>query len=162
MLAEYASRLRLRNTIVVGALTDDGGYDPRDHLDAARRILDRLIAESMSAARRLADEADVAGQTDGRAIHAHDYQSADYENLAHRRAVSLALADQLAERRDDEAYLLDLIERARVDAWNDVSHAVEDSLDRANVTVDADYERDRGKRMRQLVGDLTDLARERR
>lgn len=162
MLAEYASRLRLRNAIVVGALTDDGGYDPRTYLDAARRILDRLIVESRIVARRLEDEAATARQTDGRAAHAHDYQAVDTDNLAHRREVALALAEQLGRRRDDENYLLDLIERARLDAWNDVSRAVEDSLDRSNVTVDADYRRARARRMRQVAGDLTDLARERR
>jgi hypothetical protein len=162
MLADYASRLRLRNTIVVGALTEPEGYDPTSYRDAARQILERLIRESNAVAERLAAEAEAARRTDGRAAHAHDYQSADFDNLSHRQAVALELAKRLSERRDDEGFLLELIERARQDAWGDVSRAVEDSLDRSYVIVDADYERDRAKRMRLVAGDLTELAKAQR
>ncbi|MCW4386484.1 hypothetical protein OH146_11940 [Salinibacterium sp. SYSU T00001] len=162
MLAEYAARLRLRNAIIVGALSGQGDYDPNRYLVDARAGLASLAAESDAAARRLAEQLEEAEALSGKAGHAHDYRAGDVKNLARREAVSRALAKRLQECRDDDDYLLSLIERSREEAWNDVSRALEDSLRRADVPVDEDYERERDERMRQLIDeDLAALARER-
>ncbi|WP_146181277.1 hypothetical protein [Homoserinimonas hongtaonis] len=160
MLAEYACRLKLRNLIVIEALTSESSYDPRNHLAGAKSVLSQLITESEHAADRLSWEITEVEGLRGRAEHAHDYQSADERNLQHRSDVAVALAHKLAERRDDEAYLLDLIERARVDAWSDVSRALQESLDRSTIIVDDDYERARGERVSELLGDLAALERQ--
>jgi hypothetical protein len=44
----------------------------------------------------------------------------------------------LTERAGDGPYILDLIERARQDAWFDISRAVTDKLDARSVLADAD------------------------
>lgn len=157
MLAEYASRMRVKNRIVVGALTEPEAFEPSSYLDDARSVLASLSAESTLAAERLARELRAAQQMYGSAEHAHDYQSADASNLKRREAVALALAKRLGERRNDDEYLLGLVEHAREDAWHDVARAVEDSLDRSNIVVDADYEREREQRMALLISE--DLAR---
>lgn len=160
MLADYACRLKMRNLIVIEAVTSGRAYDPRNHIAGAKSVLSKLISESKAAADRLSWEISEVEGLRGRAEHAHDYQSADGRNLQHRSDVALVLAEKLAERRDDEVYLLDLIERARVDAWSDVSRALEESLDRSNIVVDADYELARGERLSELLGDLAELERQ--
>lgn len=162
MLAEYAARLRLRNAIIVGALSGDGDYDPLRYLGDARATLATLAAESDAAARRIALELEEAELLSGKAGHAHDYRSGDVVNLKRREAVSRALAMRLRECRESDDYLLGLIERAREEAWQDVSRALEDTLRRSNIPVDADYEQHRAERMRLLVDeDLAELERER-
>lgn len=162
MLAEYAARLRLRNAIVVGALSDDAAYDPSRYLGEARATLSTLAAESDAAARRLAERLEDSEDREGRAGHAHDYRSKDASNLKRREAVSTALATRLQECREDDDYLLGLIERARDEAWQDVSRALEDTLRRSDITVDADYAIEREDRVRRLVDeDLAELVRER-
>jgi len=159
MLAEYAGRLKLKNKIIVGALTREQPYDPTQYLGDARAVLIRLASESERDADRVAGERQLVATMQGKAAHAHDYRYADAPNLEHREAVSVALAETLRARGEDNDYLLGFIESARSDAWADVSRAVEDSLDRSNIVVDADYERDRDKRMRLLVSeDLAKLA----
>ena len=159
MLAEYAGRLRLKNKIIVGALTRQQPYDPKQYRGAAEAVLGRLANESERDADRVAGERRLVATMQGKAAHAHDYRYADAANLEHREAVSVALAETLRARGGDTDYLLGFIESARGDAWTDVSRAVEDSLDRSNIVVDADYERDREKRMRRLVSeDLAKLA----
>lgn len=162
MLAEYAARLRLRNAIIVGALADGAQYEARHYLVEARTGLSSLAAEAEAAARRIAEELAEAEALSGRAGHAHDYRAGDVKNLSRREAVSRGLAKRLREFRDDDDYLLALIERSRDEAWNDISRTLEENLRRADIRVDADYERDRDARMQQLVDeDLAALMRER-
>lgn len=156
MLAEYSSRMSLKNSIVIGALTGEEPYDPARYLEAARAALEALATESALAAERLATQRRLAGYMDGKARHVHDYHPADRGNLKRREELSLEMARRLLENRDDETYLLQLIERARADAWHEISAAVEQSLDRLDIPVDATYRRERAERMRQLV--TIDLA----
>ena len=94
-------------------------------------------------------------------MRGHDYRPADTENLRVRGAVLRSLTDHLRGRRLDRAYLADLVERARKDAWADVSRVVLDGLDRSVIVVDATYERARPERMRLLGNDLVALAAQR-
>lgn len=162
MLAEYASRMALKNSIVIGGISGPDAYDPELYIPRAREVLERFAAESERAAERLAEELSSASKRSGIAGHAHDYKAGDARNLKRREAVSRALAKRLRERNDDHDYLLTLLERARDDAWHDIARAMEDSLDRGNITVDADYEKHRAKRMRLLISeDLAELAHSR-
>jgi hypothetical protein len=162
MLAEYAARLRLRNAIVIGALAGESDYDPREYLDDARATLSTLAAESDAAARRLGERLEDSEGRQGKAGHAHDYRSKDASNLKRREAVSRALAKRLQQCREDDEYLLGLIERARDEAWQDVSRALDDTMRRSNIPIDDDYVHDRDDRIRRLVDeDLAALMRDR-
>lgn len=157
MLAEYAGRLRVKNKIVIGALTSEQPYDSARYLGDAREALSRLANESERDANRVADKLHSVATMQGKSAHAHDYRYADVANLEHREAVARELAATLGARRDDDDYLLEFIETARGDAWVDVARAVGDSLDRSNIVIDADYEHDRQKRMNLVVADLLNL-----
>jgi hypothetical protein len=151
MLADYASRMTVKNRIEVAVLTDDESYDAEQYVETAKEAIDALAQESEIAADRIAEERRWSETLMGDARHVHDYRVADRANLEFRLATSLALADRLRERRDDGAYVDDLIERARGDAWREISAAIEGVLDRRNIPVDAVYERERGERMRRLI-----------
>jgi len=158
MLAEHAAQMTLKNLIIVSALGRPGSYNAMRYVDAAAGVLDELARESEQDGARVARALRSIEHRSGRAIRAHDYRSADTENLRMRQIVLRSLVDHLRDHRDDRAYLLNLIERARKDAWSDVALEVQNSLDRSRIVVDAAYERARGERMRLLGEDLVRLA----
>jgi c-di-GMP-related signal transduction protein len=82
----------------------------------------------------------------------------DSANLNPRRAVLVAVVEALRARRDDRGHLLDLVEAARKDAWDDIAREVGEALDRSNIVVDGNYERERARRMREVSRDLARLA----
>lgn len=158
MLAEHAGRMTLKNLIIVGVLTRPESYDAAQYLDVAASVLDGLVEEFDRAGDRVAQVLRSIENQSGNATRAHDYRVADSDNLQVRVAVLQSLVRHLRDRRNDRTYLLDLIESARKDAWSNISRAVEDSLDRSAIVVDATYERQRDKRMRLLAEDLISLA----
>jgi hypothetical protein len=161
MLAEHAGRMTLKNIIIVGALSGPDSYDAAQYLEVAAGVLAELAEEFEQDGERVARALQSIENRSGSAARAHDYRSADTENLRMRRAVLRSLVDHLRGRRDDRAYLVDLIESARNDAWADVSRVVQDSLARSAIVVDATYERARPERMRLLTADLVALATQR-
>lgn len=158
MLAEYASRMRVKNAIIVGVLTRRATYEADDYTEDATGALEHLASEFEGAAERISTELTAIANLRGSALHAHDYRSGDAANLRHREAVLRALVIALRTRRDDRAYLLDLVEAARQDAWSDIARAVEESLDRSTIVEDETYRRERARRMRQVSRDLARLA----
>lgn len=161
MLAEYAARLRLRNAIIIGAVGQSADYTPRRYLVEARAVVTSLAAESDAAADRIALEREEAESLSGRAGHAHDYRAGDVANLKRREAVSRALANRLREFREDDEYMLALIERSRDEAWRDVSRALEEALSSPDIEPDPNYEVEREDRQRGLVEELEEMARAR-
>jgi hypothetical protein len=161
MLAEHAARMTLKNLIIVGALRGPGSYDATQYLEAAARVLEELAEEFEQDGERVDRALRSIENRSGSAARAHDYGSADSENLRVRRAVLRSLVEHLRGRRDDRAYLVDLIESARKDAWDDVSRVVQKRLDRSAIVVDATYELARPERMRLLGQDLARLAAQR-
>lgn len=157
MLAEYASRMRLKNRIIIGVITQDAPYDAESYQIDAAAVVDALANESERVAERLTRECDIIEGQQGSAAHAHDYRRADLVNLRLRADVAQALAVTLRSRRDDPEFLLTLIESARGDAWSDIARAIEESLDRSSIPVDETYKRERAKRMRLVAEDLTEL-----
>ena len=158
MLAEYASRMRVKNAIIVGVLTRPDSYRAEDYVGDAADALEHLAAEFDAAQERIGGELRAIETLRGSASHAHDYRAGDSANLNHRRAVLQALVDILRGRRDDRAYLLELVEAARKDAWADIAREVSETLDRSNIVVDEAYEKNRARRMREVSRDLARLA----
>jgi len=158
MLAEYASRMKVKNAIIVGVLTRRESYDAEDYLEAATGALQHLATEFDAAADRISRELTAIESLRGSALHAHDYRAGDAANLRHREATLRSLVIELRDRHDDRTYILDLVEKARQDAWADIARAVEESLDRSTIVVDQSYERERARRMRQVARDLARMA----
>ncbi|MBO0982313.1 hypothetical protein [Rathayibacter sp. SD072] len=164
MLAEYASRMAVKNRVLMDGLTADVPFDVGHYSRAAAVELRKLADESEAAAKRLRTIAADVTFVDGRSDHVHDYRSADVDNLDHRERLSLAVAETLRSRAEDRAYLAALVDDARQDAWRELSQSIEETLDRApriDPTAD-DYRRDRSVRMALVVvDDLAKLAQDR-
>ncbi|TAM71694.1 MAG: hypothetical protein EPN48_01130 [Microbacteriaceae bacterium] len=157
LLAEYASRMRLKNRIEIGVLTEDASFSAEHYLDDSREALDELATEAEEVAERIAGERRWSASLEGDAEHVHDYRAADITNLRRREELSEAMATALRERASDAGFLLALIERARAAAWGDIAASIEDTLERRRIPVDARYLRERAQRIRLFVAE--DLAR---
>jgi hypothetical protein len=151
MLADYANRMTVKNRIEVAVLNGNDSYAVEHYVGEAREAIEALAQESEAAADRIAEERRWSESLVGDAEHVHDYRSADRANLEFRLAAAVALADKLRERARDDGYVESLVERARGDAWREISAAIEGVLDRRNIPVDAQYKRERTERMRRLV-----------
>lgn len=158
MLAEYASRMAVKNAIIVGAVNDETRFDDGTYVSAAREAIDALIAETDASALRIEKQVALAAELDGKADHVHDYHRADVDNLVRRQEQDEALAARLHERRDDDAYLNSLVEHARDDAWREIADAIDQELARvqATETIDPDYAAQRESRLHDFVSE--DLA----
>ncbi|NQX27796.1 hypothetical protein HQQ81_10635 [Microbacteriaceae bacterium VKM Ac-2854] len=163
MLAEYASRMNVKNRILIEGLTSEKSFDPTRFTRYAGESLEALAQEQTLAATRIRETLHDASVASGRSAHIHDYRPADVDNLDHREKLSLAVAATLRYRAIDPEYLLALVERAREDAWREVSQSIEENLDRTPIIdVTEEYNRDRDVRMALIViEDLAKLAEER-
>lgn len=138
MIAEYATRLALRNAITIRALRHGDPFQARHFLPEAGDVLRGLAAESSRAAARVAGDREWASHLDGPSEHVHDYRPVDDLNLRRREGLSRALASALLERADDESFLLELIERAREDAWFDIARSIEERLVAREASIETD------------------------
>jgi hypothetical protein len=164
LLAEYATRMALKNHIVVDTIQYGNDFEPARHTGEAARILRELAAEQGEAAGRIDEELDAATGLRGDATHPHDYRDVDIDNLTLRRSSAATLAERLRAKADSEEQLFALVERGRQDAWDDVGAAIEAGLD-ALSGVEAlrdDYEREKPARLKLLIWrDLAKLQEER-
>lgn len=159
LLAEYATRMAVKNHIVVDTLQYGNDFDPARHTGEAAHLLRELASEQGEAAGRIEADLEVAQGLRGDATHPHDYRDVDVTNLRLRRDAAVALASALRAKADSEDELLALVERGRVDAWDEVGRAIEAGLD-AFSGVEAlkdDYEREKPGRLKLLI--WRDLAR---
>jgi hypothetical protein len=156
LVAQSAARMALKNRIIVMALRGEEPYDTDRAAAAARGVLLELVQEMDEVAEWSASERESAGQREGRSQHQHDYHRADAANLRLRERVNAAVSQRLAQLRSDDAYLGELAESAREDAWTEIAAAIDARLAREwpEIEVDETYERERDERMRGLTLDL--------
>ena len=124
LLAEYATRMRLKNRIIVDTMSATGVIDPQDWADEARLALGRLRIEAEASAKRMGQQREVAAATDGRAEHEHDYRAGDADNLDRRARVYRMVARQLLSWENSEAQVAALLEAARRDAAEEMDAAL--------------------------------------
>ncbi|GAA1826108.1 hypothetical protein [Agromyces salentinus] len=156
LVAEAAGRMALKNRIIVRALRGDEPFD-RDRASAeAREVLRELIHELDQVAEWAETERETAAKREGRSAHQHDYHRADSWNLRLRERINEAVAARLGELRNDSEYLARFAERARQDAWAELSDAIEQRLAREwpDIEVDETYLAEREDRMADVASDL--------
>jgi hypothetical protein len=124
LLAEYATRMRLKNRIIVDTITAQGSFDPEVWADEARLSLGGLRTEAEGSARRMEQEASVARLTGGSAVHEHDYRASDTDNLDRRRRVYRLVARRLLSWENDPSQVAALLEAARQDAQEEIDAAL--------------------------------------
>lgn len=159
LLAEYATRMSVKNHIVVDTIQYGNSYDPVMHSMEAAAMLRELASEQGVAAGRIEEELEAAEKLGGDARHPHDYRKVDVDNLRLRRDAAVALAAALRAKADSPEELEALVERGRNDAWDEVRRAIEAGLDAFSgaEALKADYEREKPARLKLLI--WRDLAR---
>lgn len=128
LLAEYATRMRLKNRIIVDTVTAEGSIDPEAWADEVRLVLGGLRIEAEGSARRMEQESSVARLTEGRAVHEHDYRASDTDNLDRRRRVYRLVARRLLSWENDPSQVAALLEAARLDAQEEIDAALTRSV----------------------------------
>ncbi|MFF1571940.1 hypothetical protein ACFVWR_04275 [Leifsonia sp. NPDC058292] len=159
LLADYATRMAVKNHIVVDTIQLGNAFDPARHTEQAAEMLRELADEQEQASARAAEAWLAVAGRGGDAEHPHDYRDVDGANLLRREAAATALADALRTRADSDEELLAIVERSRKDAWDEVGDAIGASLDAFSgvEALKAGYEEERPGRLRLLI--QRDLAR---
>jgi hypothetical protein len=131
-LSEYASRMAIKNRMIIDAVRGDEPFDRAFYEGMVREELGRLVAEAEQSSLRMEDERASAGYATGRAASEHDYRRRDVDNLLRRQRVYEAVGRLLSERMNDPYYVEALYEAAHGDAWGEVAEAIEARMIRAN------------------------------
>jgi hypothetical protein len=158
LIAASAVRMAVKNRQIVRALRDRDDYSEKAAIAAAREVFRALAREKREDVERLDDIIDRVRDRPGRAQHQTDYRKADAELLERREQVSDILADRLDELADDDAYLREVVERARDSAWDEIGASILAQLARRPEAEahTAEYQEQRARRMKQLIA--VDLA----
>lgn len=164
-IASAATRLSLKNTILVHILADGEDFDPERYVSEARAALEMLATEAEQDAARAERERKRARLRHSDSDGTHDYRSRDVRNLRRREKQSLHVAHELRERATDDVELQKLIADARDAAWAEVAKNIDRTLriEASRPDLEPDYDRMRNARMQALrLVDLPKLRAHRR
>ncbi|WP_394769063.1 hypothetical protein [Lacisediminihabitans sp.] len=161
LIARSALTMEVKNRIIVGALRDDLAFDPAETAGLVKSELAVLSREQAGYARRMNRLAVAVSGARGSSIRDHDYGPRDYRVLTHRGKIYAALSEELERLVGDEAFVDDVVETARAQAWAELGRTIVSRLERTfGAHRDPDYAIDRIDRMRSLVEvDLAALDR---
>jgi hypothetical protein len=152
LIASAAVVMDAKNLIIVEAIRDGSSFDAANVIAAVRRELLELAEENESSAQRV-QQLSVDVQTRrGPRDNPEGYQVDDHPTLTKRGVIHAILAAELERLSEDPAFLADLAERARVQAWAEVGGAIESRLlESLSTTDDPSYEEDKPARIRALL-----------
>jgi len=158
-IAAAATRLALKNRILVETISDGENFDFAHFLPEARGTLLALAAEADAEAERIRQQQRSAWRRFDDSDGTHEYRSRDVGNLRRRRKQLRRTAAELRARAEDEDALRQLVEAARDAAWEEVSRNIDRTLriEAARPDLEEDYTAMRDARMQALM--LVDLQR---
>lgn len=160
-IAEAVVRLSMRNRIIVDSLRDRLGFDTAPLLAWAVSEFEILAGREDDAAERLRERRDW-GEVDEALVEGADAIDAQRRELRWRESARRATAVAFREMIRDQRRLIELVEQARIEAWQEVATVIMDRADAAGHVPDPDYAAERSDRMAELVAlDLSTLANER-
>ena len=116
-IASAATRLALKNRILVHILADGDDFEADRFLADARETLLSLAAEAEADAERTERDRKAARSRYSDSGGTHDYRRRDVRNLRRRQKQSLHVAQELRARAADESELRKLVSDARDAAW---------------------------------------------
>jgi hypothetical protein len=151
-IAAAATRLSLKNRILVDILTGAESFGVERFLPDAKETLLGLAVEAEADAERATRERKAATGRFTDSDGTHDYRSRDVRNLRRRAKQSLHIAKELRDRSEDPEELRKLVEDARDAAWSEVAKNIDRTLriEAARPDLDPDYATMRGARMQAL------------
>ena len=158
-VAAAATRLALKNKILVEILAGGADFDVDRFMPDARDTLLALAAEADADGVRARQEQKKASRRFRDPYGSHDYSSRDVRNLRRRRKQAERVAAELRARAADDVELRQLVEAAREAAWADVARNIDRTLriEAARPDLEPDYAKMREARMQSLR--LVDLPR---
>ena len=160
-IAEAVVRLGMRNRIVVDSLRDRRGFETAPLLAWAAAEFETLASREAEAADRIRERRDWS-PVDSPLVEGADDIDAQRRDLQWREAARCATAAAFRETAGNQRRLIELVEQARIEAWQDVATVIMDRVDAAGHPEDAHYAAERADRMAELVAlDLSALAIER-
>jgi hypothetical protein len=152
LIASAAVAMDVKNQIIVEAIRDGSAFDPANVIAAVRRELLELADEHEASAHRV-QQLSVDVQTPrGPRDNSEGYQVDDHPTLTKRGVIHVLLAAELERLSEDQDFVAEIAERARVQAWADVGSAIENRLiDSIPIPRDAEYEAEKDARVRALL-----------
>ena len=160
-IAEAVVRLSMRNRIIVDSLRDRRGFDTGPLIDWAASEFRELAAREEEAAERIRERRDWSA-VDSPLVEGADDIDAQRRELRWRESARRATAAAFLAFAADERRLVDLVEMARIEAWEEVAAVIIERTDATGHREDDEYAAERSNRMAELVAlDLSALAIER-
>lgn len=164
-IAAAATRLALKNRILVESISDDENFDVDHYVAEARVIVLGLADEASAEAERVSRQLKDSWRRFDASSGTHEYRSRDARNLRRRRKQAQHTARELRERAADDEAMTRLVFAARDAAWGELAANIDRSLraTAARPDLDPDYDRMRTARMQALrLVDLPRLGAQRR
>ena len=150
LIARSALTMEVKNRIIVDAIAEGRPYDESHARELVQYELVQLADENEQAAARMRELA-AAVLTPRGAYTREGYQAGDHDALANRATIHAKMCDELRELSSDDAYLDEVAERAREQAWSEVGDAIQSRLIRTlPVSPDRFYEEEKAARIRAL------------
>lgn len=138
LMSLFAARMAVKNRIIVGALREHNDFRPEDYARAAREELCRFARQNEADARRVVRaRKKLLNQRWTESIG--DFGRGDVRQLALRRRVYEALARALRAASVDEERIAELVERARIDAGEEIAGALTARLIAQDFENEPDY-----------------------
>ena len=158
LIADSVVRMTLRNRIIVDSLRDRRDLDRTALADAAAAELEALADNEWESAQRVRFRREGVRLDDP----FPDENTTEYRIESERREkVHIAMSEAFAARATQRDILDALVERARLEAWDEVAPVLAERS-AGERPVDADYAAQRDERIAALLAlDLTALAAER-
>ncbi|WGD36523.1 asparagine synthase [Lysinibacter sp. HNR] len=162
MIAEVAVRMATKNFIIINAMGDQSAYNEEVVMETVRDELEALAIEKHADALRIAE---VRIQREGSVsqwVRHQNHAAEEMSQLARRQQSYQMLAEELERLYDDDDYVRETAEKARQDAWREVSRSFEIMLttEKTRLVRDAEYWKKRDARIKYLIEkDLAKLAK---
>jgi hypothetical protein len=158
LIEASAVRMAVKNALIIAALRDHSDFDEETISQVARERFLSFARENEGTAERLSHAAASEGPEAGVGLEDHELQR--LEAHLRRPAIHRLLAAMLRAEAENPGAIAALVDRARVEAAQEVGLEILGRLHAHDFAADPEYERERASRIRRLV--VLDLAQLRR
>ncbi len=165
MIAEVAVRMAAKNFIIINAMGDQASYDEEAVMEAVRDELEALAIEKHADALRIAEVRQQREKSLGKWLKKDPTEVEESSQMERRQQSYELLADELTNLQDDDDYIRESAEKARQQAWLEISRSFELMLsnEKNRHVKDAEYAKKRDARIKYLIEkDLAKLAKRHR
>lgn len=164
LVADVATRMTVKNAIIMNALKRKMDYDEQQIVDMVRESVDELAEERERDARHIEQVRGEIRSTGRSAWRESEFGDGDNRTLRHRQEVYEGVAEELRRRLDDTEYLERTAERARAAAWHEIGDSLKDRAMHPYYSggSSAEYQQARDARIQLFIErDLTELMQDR-